>query len=104
MSSSFQRLLALALLLVVAVGCAANASYRKGESDELAGQWDDAVIKYMAALQGDPGNIKYQAALLRAKIKASQAHFEQGKQFERAGALERALVEYQEATQLDSTN
>ncbi len=104
MSSSSQRLLALALVTVLAAGCAANASYRKAESYELAGEWDEAVLKYMAALQGDPGNIKYQAALLRAKIKASQAHFEQGKQFEKAGAMERALVEYQQATQLDPTN
>jgi general secretion pathway protein D len=98
------RLLTLALLLAAVAGCAANVSYRKGQSDELAGDWDDAVLKYMAALAADPGDIKYQAALLRAKIKASQAHFERGKEFEKATALERALVEYQQATQLDPTN
>jgi general secretion pathway protein D len=98
------RLLKLALLLAVAAGCAANVSYRKGQSDELAGDWDDAVLKYMGALAADPGDIKYQAALLRAKIKASQAHFEKGKEFEKAGAQERAMLEYQQATQLDPTN
>jgi general secretion pathway protein D len=98
------RLLTLALLLAVAAGCAANVSYRKGQSDELAGDWDDAVLKYMGALAADPGDIKYQAALLRAKIKASQAHFEKGKEFEKAGAQERAMLEYQQATQLDPTN
>ncbi len=98
------RLLTLALLLAAAAGCAANVSYRKGQSDELAGDWDDAVLKYMGALAADPGDIKYQAALLRAKIKASQAHFEKGKEFEKAGAQERAMLEYQQATQLDPTN
>ena len=47
---------------------------------------------------------RYQAALLRAKIKASQEHFEKGKEFEKAGVIERALVEYQQAVQLDPTN
>jgi general secretion pathway protein D len=97
-------LLVPALALAILAGCAANASYRKAQQDELQGQWDDAVLRYLEALEGDPGNIKYQAALLRAKIKASQGHFEKGKEFEKAKALDRAMVEYQEAVQLDPTN
>ena len=98
------RLLLLGLLTAIAAGCAANASFRKAESAAESGQWDDAVLQYLNAVENDPGNIKYRAALLRAKIKASQAHFERGKQFEKAAVLERALVEYQQATQLDPTN
>jgi len=98
------RLLVPVLAVALAAGCAANVSYRKAESAEVAGNWDEAVLKYLDALDNDPGNIKYRAALLRAKIKASQSHFEKGKQFEKAAALERALVEYQQATQLDPTN
>ena len=41
---------------------------------------------------------------MRAKIQASQAHFEKGQEFRKAGVLERALVEYQQAVQLDPTN
>src|SRR5258708_24680524 len=98
------RLLLLSLLTAVVAGCAANASFRKAESAAESGQWDDAALQYLNAVENDPGNIKYRAALLRAKIKASQAHFEKGKEFEKAAALERALVEYQQATQLDPTN
>jgi general secretion pathway protein D len=98
------RLLVPALLAVLAAGCAANVSYRKAESAEVAGNWDEAVLRYLDALDHDPGNIKYRGALLRAKIKASQGHFEKGKQFEKANVLERALVEYQQAAQLDPTN
>ncbi len=99
------RLLVLLLIPAsVALGCAANASFRKAEQLETDGQWDEAVLRYMDALSNDPGNIKYQAALLRAKMKASESHFEKGKQFEKANVLERALVEYQQATQLDPTN
>jgi general secretion pathway protein D len=105
MRNPYLRLLILLLIPAsVALGCAANASYRKAEQLETDGQWDDAVLRYMDALSNDPGNIKYQAALLRAKMKASESHFEKGKQFEKANVLERALVEYQQATQLDPTN
>ncbi len=105
MRKPYLRLLILLLISAsVALGCAANASYRKAEQLETDGQWDEAVLRYMDALSNDPGNIKYQAALLRAKMKASESHFEKGKQFEKANVLERALVEYQQATQLDPTN
>jgi general secretion pathway protein D len=104
MRHSMLRLLVPVLLAALVAGCAANASFRKAESAEVAGNWDEAVLRYLEALDNDPGNIKYRAALLRAKIKASQAHFEKGKQFEKANVLERALVEYQQAAQLDPTN
>jgi general secretion pathway protein D len=104
MGKSLLRLLVPVLLVAAAAGCAANVSYRKAESAEVAGNWDEAVLRYLDALDNDPGNIKYRAALLRAKIKASQTHFDKGKQFEKAQVLERALVEYQQAAQLDPTN
>jgi len=104
MRHSMLRLLVPALMAALVAGCAANVSYRKAESAEVAGNWDEAVLRYLDALDHDPGNIKYRAALLRAKIKASQTHFEKGKQFEKANVLDRALAEYQQATQLDPTN
>jgi general secretion pathway protein D len=93
-------LLALGLL----AGCTSHSSYRQGEIASQLGKWDDAVLHYMKALENDPGNITYRASLLRAKVKASQDHFEKGQEFEEAGVLERALVEYQQAVQLDPTN
>jgi general secretion pathway protein D len=102
-ASAVAAVIALVALAAVA-GCASQSSYRKAQTAEQLGQWDDAVLDYLKALDGDPGNITYRAALLRAKIKASQTHFEKGKQFEKAEVPERALVEYQEAVQLDPTN
>ncbi|HVT57346.1 MAG TPA: cohesin domain-containing protein [Thermoanaerobaculia bacterium] len=90
-------------LLAAGAGCT-NASYRKAESSAALGNWDDAVIHYLEALENDPQNIKYRAALTQAKMKASQDHFQKGKQFEKAKVLERSLVEYQQAVQLDPTN
>src|SRR5215203_1231540 len=96
-------LAALAMLAVLA-GCTSHQNYRQAEIAAELGKWDDAVLHYIKALEDDPGNISYRAALLRAKIKASQSHFEKGKEFEKAGVVERALVEYQQAVQLDPTN
>ncbi|HXO39861.1 MAG TPA: hypothetical protein VN999_00310, partial [Thermoanaerobaculia bacterium] len=87
MRHSMLRLLVPVLLAALVAGCAANVSYRKAESAEVAGNWDEAVLRYLDALDHDPGNIKFRGALLRAKIKASQAHFEKGKQFEKANVL-----------------
>jgi general secretion pathway protein D len=98
------RLSAPLLALAILAGCTSHSNYRQGETASQLGKWDDAVLYYMKALDADPGNISYQADLLRAKIKASQMHFEKGKEFEKAGVVERALVEYQQAVQLDPTN
>ncbi len=90
--------------LGISAGCTSHQNFRQGEIAAQLGKWDDAVLHYMKALEDDPGNITYRASLLRAKIKASQGHFEKGQEFEEAGVLERALVEYQQAVQLDPTN
>ncbi|PYQ62969.1 MAG: hypothetical protein DMF53_11740 [Acidobacteria bacterium] len=99
------RLPVLLLALGILAGCStSHSNYRQGEIAAELGQWDEAVLAYMKAVDADPGNIRYQASLMRAKIKASQQHFEKGKEFEKAGVIERALVEYQQAVQLDPTN
>ena len=92
------------LVLGLLAGCTSHQSYRQGEISSQLGKWDDAVLHYMKALEQEPDNITYKAALLRAKVKASQSHLEKGQEFEKAGVLERALVEYQQAVQLDPTN
>jgi general secretion pathway protein D len=98
------RALALLLALAPLAGCTSHLAYRQAETAAQRGDWDKAVLQYMKALEDDPENITFRAALMRAKIKASQAHFEKGQEFEKAGVTERALVEYQQAAQLDTTN
>jgi general secretion pathway protein D len=92
------------LVLGLLAGCTSHQAYRQGEVATQLGNWDEAVLHYMKAVEDDPGNLSYKAALIRAKIKASQYHFEKGKEFEKANVVERALVEYQQAVQLDPTN
>ncbi len=99
--------LAAALAVTAALGangCASFNSYRQAQRAEQAGDHDMAVLKYMEALAAEPGNVAYRGALLRAKIAASQAHFEKGKDYREARLLDRALVEFQQAVELDPSN
>ncbi|HEY8021171.1 MAG TPA: secretin N-terminal domain-containing protein, partial [Thermoanaerobaculia bacterium] len=104
MRNLFVRFLLPCLLLAAAAGCASYHSARQAEIATQEGKWDEAVLQYIKALETDPDNIGYQANLLRAKIKASQEHFEKGKQYRAAGVIERAMIEYEQAVQLDPTN
>jgi general secretion pathway protein D len=102
-----QRILILLLVLgtlAAITGCSSYGAYRQASRAEQTGNWDEAVLQYIKALENDPGNITYRAALLRAKTKDSQVHFERGKQFRASGVIDRALVEYQQAVELDPSN
>ncbi|HEX9671512.1 MAG TPA: secretin N-terminal domain-containing protein [Thermoanaerobaculia bacterium] len=104
MRTPFPKLLTLLLVAAIAAGCASYSAYRRAEIASQTGDWDEAVLQYMQALEQDPGNITYRAALMRAKIRASQEHFKKAKDYREAGVQERALVELQQAVQLDPTN
>ncbi len=96
-------LLLLAVFLPIA-SCTSHLASRQAEIAAQRGDWDQAVLEYMKAVEQSPENLAYKASLIRAKIKASQAHFEKGQEFEKAGVTERAMIEYQQAVQLDPTN
>ena len=107
MRDSIVRLLILLVALAPVastVGCSSHLSSRQAEIASQREDWDQAVLHYMKAVEENPQNLGYRASLLRAKIKASQMHFEKAQEFEKAGVLERALIEYQQAVQLDPTN
>ena len=91
-------------LLVLAWGCSGFAEHRRAQIAEQEGKWDEAVLHYMELLEREPEDLTYRAALLRAKMKASQVHFEAGRKFAEAESLERALFEYRQAVELDPTN
>jgi general secretion pathway protein D len=104
MRHAIARMLILLIALSPLAGCASHLSYRKAEIAMQKESWDDAVLHYLKAVEESPDNLSYRAALMRAKIKASQAHFEKAKEYQKANVLERALVELQQAVQLDPTN
>jgi general secretion pathway protein D len=94
----------LILVLVLIPGCSGQNIYRQAQRAEQVKDWDQAVLHYLEAVRHHPENIAYRAALLRAKIQASQEHFRKGKAFYEAGVLDRAMMELRQAVELDSSN
>jgi general secretion pathway protein D len=98
------RMAALVALAALAAGCAGSQAFRQAQSEEEFGHWDFAVLKYAQAVDHDPNNNSYKVALRRAKLKASQVHFERGKLYRGAGNPDLAVVELEQAVVLDQTN
>jgi general secretion pathway protein D len=90
--------------LVLLAACSGYQTSREAQEAEQRGNWDQAVLAYLELVDQDPDNVRYRQGLLRAKMKASQMHFERAKDLHEAGALNRALQEYRQATQLDPSN
>ena len=89
---------------VLIAGCAGYSSYRAAQSAEQRGEWDQAVLHYLDLVDQYPANLAYKAGLLRAKLRASQEHFDRGKELHSLGVLEAAVREYVQAVQLDPAN
>src|SRR6266545_312279 len=92
------------LILLAATGCSGSRAFHDAREEETLGHWDLAVLKYARALDLDPKNTHYKISLSRAKIKASQFHFEKGKLYRSAAQPELAAVELEQAVLLDPTN
>ena len=59
-----------------------------------AGDPDQAVVHYRAAVQSSPDNPNYKIALERAMLAASRAHLDRAKEFESQDQLDAARGEY----------
>ena len=86
------RFISLAIGLTL-LGCSGYHSARQAQIAEQEGDWDQAVLQYLELVDQYPGNVSYRTGLMRAKLKASQMHFDRAKTLHEAGALDRALEE-----------
>ncbi|PWT86251.1 MAG: hypothetical protein C5B57_01450, partial [Blastocatellia bacterium] len=97
-----------ASLLVAAclagTGCAAATASSRGHDAEQRRDYDLAVVEYTKALRLKPDNTNIRAALDRAKLRASEEHFQRGRRFAATGKFDQALVEYELAAELNPTN
>ena len=91
-------------LVVAAAACTGSRAFQEAREEETLEHWDLAVLKYARARDLEPANPGYKIALARAKIKASQFHFEKGKLYRSSGRPELAVVELEQAVVLDPTN
>jgi general secretion pathway protein D len=93
-----------AFVLLASSGCVGSRAFRDAREEETLRHWDLAVLKYSRAAALDPSSSKFRIALERAKIKASQFHFEKGKLYRASGRADLAVVELEQAALLDPTN
>jgi general secretion pathway protein D len=98
------RLGFLVAIALIAASCAAGKAFRRGEAASHAGDLDQAVAQYRAAVQAAPDNPNYKIALQRAMQAASRLHLERAKEFEDKDQLDAALGEYRLATEYDPSN
>src|SRR5512135_2027919 len=94
-------LLALALQLA---GCAAQSAYHRGQDAVKRKDFDRAVGEFMVAVNKQPDNPTYRSSFERARLSASQFHFEKAKQLTLSKNYEQAIIEYQYALNFDPTN
>lgn len=99
-----KRWASVALLTVLATGCATGRAYLSGQRAQNNGDWDAAVAYYKEAASHDPGRVDIRLALERATRTASQNHMARARELEKQDQLPGAAAEYRQAADLDLTN
>ena len=92
------------LAALVGAGCASTSAFRAGQQAENAERFDEAVAHYTRALEERPDDRERQLSLERARLRASEAHFYQGRRLAGEARLEEALIEFQIAADLNPTS
>src|SRR4029077_16752044 len=77
---------------------------RRGRDAEQRQDYDVAVVEYTKAVRLHAGDTNARLALHRAKLRASQGQFTQGRRFAATGKLDQALVEFEVASELNPSN
>jgi general secretion pathway protein D len=99
-----RRLILLVAAALLAGGCAASAALSRGRDFEQRQEYDAAVAEYTQAVRKDPNNTEARLALDRAKLRASQDHFQRGRRLDATGKYEQALVEFEAAAELNPSD
>ncbi len=96
-----RRLVVLVTVTLAAAACATAGALRDGQRAERERDYDQAVIAYTRALQERPHDRNIQLALERARLRAAQMHYAEGRRLEREARWEDALAEYRIAYDLN---
>jgi general secretion pathway protein D len=94
----------LCLATVLNGGCAAATASRRARDAERQQDYDRAVVEYTKAIHINPDDTSARLGLERAKLRASQDHFQRGRRLAATGKYDQALVEYELAAELNPTN
>src|SRR5262245_33089774 len=99
-AASRSLLVAVALSLLTG-GCAASSALRRAEDADLRRDNDRAVVEYTNVLRERPNDKNGRLGLERAKLRASNDHFQRGRRLSATGKFEEALVEFELAAELN---
>src|SRR5829696_5040180 len=99
-----RALAAVLALCLLAGGCAASAALRRAAEAERRQDYDFAVVEYTKALRLKPDDANARLGLERAKLRASQDHFNRARRFGAAGKYDQALVDLETASELNPSN
>ena len=88
-------------VLAALSGCATSTALRAGLTAEQQRDYDGAVVEYTKAVQADPTDRDARQALARAKMRAAQLHYAEGRRLANLGRYEDALAAYQLAYELN---
>ena len=94
----------LVVLTLAAAGCAASSALRNGHEAEQRQDYDRAVVEYTSAVRLRPDDAGARSSLGRARLRATQDHFERGRRLAATGRLDQALVEYDLAGELNPSS
>ncbi len=96
------RQLAIVLSIFAALSaCTTTSALRAGLTAEQQQDYDGAVLEYTKAVQSNPNDRGAQEALTRAKLRAAQVHYSEGRRLANLGRYEDALAAYQLAYELN---
>ena len=90
-------------LAIASSSCATSHALRSGQIAEREQNYDAAVIAYTRAIQENPRDRDAQLSLERARLRAAQFHYNEGRRLSQNGEWDRALSEYQVAYEFNPT-
>ena len=90
-----------ALLACLLIGACASGARDRAQLAERAEDFDRAVAEYTRALQERPDDPSLRRDLERAKLRAAQQHYAEGRRHAGLGNYDEALVEYQIAAEMN---
>src|SRR6516225_4411933 len=98
------RRLTTLLLCLTLGGCAASTALHRGNEAEHRQDYDLAVVEYTKAVRLRPNDENARLALERAKVRASQEHFNRGRRLVATDKLDQALAEFELAAELNPSS
>jgi general secretion pathway protein D len=104
LSLARKPLLWLLAATAVTAGCAASSALKAGRDAERLQDYDRAVVEYSKSVRLNPDDLDARLALERAKLRASQDHFQKARRLVALMKLDQALIEYETAAELNPTN